>query len=1052
MSRRPARQETAGENRLRNAADVDAVILKIELLGGFRAVVRERELGARDWRSRRASRVVKLLALAPGHALHREQLCDQLWPEADPEDAANNLRQALHIARRTLRALPLSADQLLRSQDERIYLYPTERLWIDAEDFESAARAAHSATDPAVYWSAIERYSGALLPDDPYEDWAAARRESLASRYVSLLERVAGLHEERGEYPQAIAALRRLVAAEPASEAGHVRLMGLYARTGQRPLALRQYQRLADALARELDLAPEPATQELARAIAHGRFPRRPGDAAPIARSATPKTPPLTNLPHPLTSFVGREQEVDQIDRWLRNHRLVTLTGPGGMGKTRLALEAARRLVEHYPDGVWLVELAALADPALVPQAVADVLGIQIEGSHSPAATLIAALRDQAMLLVLDNCEHLIAACAELAGMLLGACPAIHVLATSREALGLPGEHRWPVPSLPLPPAESGLAVVAESEAVRLFVDRIRWHRPGFALTSENAGHVAAICRRLDGLPLALELAAARAAVLALPELAARLDDALGVLAGAGRRVPTRQQTLRTTLDWSYNLLTPPEQTLFRRLAIFAGGWTLAAAEGICPAGALAEPELLETLEHLMAKSLVQVDLNADQARYGLLEPVRQYATDLLTASGEADDLRERHAAYFIAFLEEIEPALVESRQASWLTQVDREHDNLRGALRWTLERGLPDVALQLGGMLWHYWELRWHSAEGLAWLQAALALPGGPRDAWRARAALGAGELARRILDFPRSAALLREALEIQRELGDADGIAWSLVYLAYTLGMAGDFEGARAPAEESLALFRASGDQLGVARALNTLAEDARLRGDYGVAAAYYREALTIDRQLGDPHGSAIRLHNLGYVALHEGDVRQAVRAFRESHQLHQALGYRSGPLSFLEGMAASASAAGAAEQAARLYGAWEANCRLPGTEFTLHPPDQREYDRYVARARDALGGQALAHAWESGRHLTLEQAVAEALAFAETLDQPARLTARERQVAALAAHGLTNHQIALKLDIAERTVDAHVAHILRKLALSSRRQLAARLTGSDPEPFAC
>jgi non-specific serine/threonine protein kinase len=736
----------------------------------------------------------------------------------------------------------------------------------------------------------------------------------------------------------------------------------------------------------------------------------------------------------------------------------VTLTGLGGIGKTRLALEVAWKGCEAYPDGVWLIELAALTDPALLPQTIAGTFGIQAEGARAPVDTLVTTLRDAALLLVLDNCEHLITACAGLVEILLDACPNLHILATSREALRLSGEFPWLVPSLPLPDPDAGLIELAENDAVRLFVDRVRWHRPGFALTQENAGVAGAICRQLGGLPLALELAAARAAFLALPQLADRLSDALDVLAGGSRSAPTRQQTLRATLDWSYALLGESEQTIFRRLAVFAGGWTLVEAESICASGQLAKHEILDLLGNLVAKSLVQVDLTRDEARYRLLEPVRQYAMSLLEASGEANSVRERHALYLLTFLEEIEPELSGPHQADWFSHLDREHDNLRAALRWALEQGEAETALRMCAVLWRFWGIRWHSAEGLAWLAEVRALPTAGHSASWARAALGGGELARRLLDFDRARALLEESLEVHRKLGDSAGIAWSQAYLANALGMAGDFHGSRAHAQAGLKLFRDLDDRLGIARTLNTLAEDARLCGDYTLAAQYYEEVLSLDRQLGDQQGIAIRLHNLGYVALHEGDMPRAVRSFRESYLLDQQLGYQTGALSFLEGMAAAASAAERPEQAARLYGAWEAHCARPGTEFKLHPPDQAEYDRSLERVRAAITEAALARAWTAGAKLTLDHAIAEALAFVEEIagtdsgisaGRAEPLTHREWEIARLVAQGLTNHQIADALQIAERTVDTHVSHILRKLRTSTRHQIATRLSQGDFEP---
>ncbi|HEX7103823.1 MAG TPA: BTAD domain-containing putative transcriptional regulator, partial [Nitrolancea sp.] len=455
--------------------------LRVQLLNGFQvAAGNEAPI---VWRSRKAAQLVKLLALAPDHGLYREQLLERLWPDSAPDVAANNLRHALHVARRALRTLPLDPMLILQTQGGRVYLYPPDRLWIDVNAFEMAARAARSATDPDVYWAAIDRYTGPLLPGEVYEDWAAFRREMLESTYLALLDDVAQLHEVRGEYPQALAALRRLIEVDPLHEAACVRIMQIYALTGRRSLALHQFRKLRQTLQQSLDVAPEPATQTLYVAIKDGQFPiPAPQDGnLPVAAFAVGQ--PVTNLPYAVSDFIGRARDISGITQLLAHRRLVTLTGPGGVGKTRLALEVAWKRVEAYPDGVWLIELATLIDPTLVPQTIAEVLGIQAEGARSPIDRLVTTLRDSTLLLVLDNCEHLIVACAHLVETVLNSCPHLHVLATSREALHLPGECPWPVSSLPLPNPHARRITLAENDSVRLFVDRVRWHQPGFAVT-----------------------------------------------------------------------------------------------------------------------------------------------------------------------------------------------------------------------------------------------------------------------------------------------------------------------------------------------------------------------------------------------------------------------------------------------------------------------------------------------------------------------------------------------------------------------------------------
>ena len=580
------RHSTAVLDRQPSAAPAPA--LHIHVLGGLRVTVAGTPVPTLAWQRRKAQNLVKLLALAPGHALHREEVLEQLWPELEPEAATNNLHQSLHAARRALGP----AARALQFQGERLVLCPVGPLWIDVAAFEAAAAAALTGADPAAYERALELYSGELLPEDRYEDWAAERREALRTTCRRLLTRLAALYEARGEPAAAITALERVVAAEPAHEEAHTGLMRLYAGTGQRAQALRQYGHLREALQRELDAEPDAAVQRLYQQILAGELaPDHGGAVSRCVAVGPPSTPPpAPHLPIPLTRFIGREREVGEVTGLLGGTRLLTLTGAGGSGKTRLALAVARALAEgpDYPDGVWLVELAPIADPELVPAAVATAVQVCEQPGRSLTDCLIGALRNQTVVLVLDNCEHLIDACALLAERLLSACPGLRILATSREALRVPGEMPWLVPALGLPAAATDpehlppLTELEQTAAVALFIDRVRLLRPGFALTPANAPTVIEICRRLDGIPLALELAAARAAVLSVEQLAARLDDALRLLVGGSRTAPTRQQTLRATLDWSYGLLEEPERTVLRRLAVFAGGWTVEAAEAVC--------------------------------------------------------------------------------------------------------------------------------------------------------------------------------------------------------------------------------------------------------------------------------------------------------------------------------------------------------------------------------------------------------------------------------------------------------------------------------------
>ncbi len=1032
-----------------------SVPLVVDLLGDFRLRAGGAELPASAWRSQRAASLTKLLALEPGHALHRERLCDLLWPTFEPDAAANNLRQALHQARATLQSLPLPAGSLLCNCGERLSLYPSGDIVTDVELFESTASLARQTNDPELYRRAIDAYHGRLLPDVLYEDWVEARREALSSLHAALLGDLGQLYQAHGDLPRALDVLQRLVAVEPTDEGAVVPLMRLLAISGRRSAALKHYRALEHVLAHELDATPGSATKEVFEAIRDGRI-------APVASVLTATaTPPVgllrCNLPSELSNFIGRGEEIGTIAALLAEHRLVTLTGPGGVGKTRLALEVGHRWLAERTDEVWLIELAPLTDPSALPQAIGGVLGISTEGPGGAVEALATALGGRRMLLILDNCEHLIAECVEVVAALLRRSEHLRVLATSRTALRLPGGQRWAMHPLAAPTIDAGLLELAKNDAVRLFVDRVRWRQPTFALSDENAADVAAICQRVDGIPLALELAAAKISVLTVSQLAARLSDALGLLTSENCTAPDRQQTLRATLDWSYALLNAEQQILFRRLAVFSGGWTIESVEAVCAGGQISERDVLGLLEQLVERSQVQVESADNAAWYRLLEPVRQYAAELLEASGEAEIVRVRHAAHVLDFVEDIEPALSGPSQTVWLGPLEREHGNIRSALGWALSRNDATTVLRLSCALARYWSLRWMSMEGLTWLESGLGLPTADRSALRARAARRAGELARQLVDFDRARSWLEEALDISRDIEDSDGAAWALILLADILEERGDWANVRAHAQQSLELFRADGDEVGIGRALNVLGEDARFAGDYSQAKHFYTEALEHYRTGGDHLRFAIQFHNLGYVALVEGDVSGAARSFRECYLLSRAAGYLGGSsLSFLEGMGAVASAGGRPREAVRLYAAFTAACACAETEFKLHQVDQVEYDRYLSRARDGLSPIAFSRFWMQGTALSREQAVAEALALAEELagerSLPATvgfgaLTGRERDVACLVADHLTNHQIALRLGLSERTVDTHVSHILHKLRVSTRGQIADLLRGGKP-----
>ncbi len=950
--------------------------MRIELLGGFRLVVGDAELPAAAWRSRNAALIVKRLALAPNHMLHRDQLADLLWPDTDAEAAANNMRQGLHVARRYLRELPLDQSLVLRSVNERVHLYPPERVQTDVKEFELAARAAFGSRDPDRFWFAVERYTGTLLPNDLYEDWTIQCRDELAATYRAVLAEVASLHETLHEIPLAIDALRRLVASEPTNEATHVRLMRLYAAHGRRSQALLQYQHLTSILTSTVDIEPESETRQLYLDIKNGTIPSRSSLSG--SNSLAPATTPASNLPIPVTTFLGREQELARLIEEIAKHRLVTLVGPGGIGKTRLAFEAARSLVGRYADGVWMVGLSGLDDGELVPQSVAAALGIELDERAEPEQAVADALRDRELLLLLDNCEHLIDACASLVQRLLHTCSGLSIMTTSREALRVRGERRWPVTPLPLPSTSDSLPKIARNDAVRLFVDRVRWHQTDFSVAEANAPSICQICRRLDGIPLALELAAARADVLTPRQLTERLEHTLDLLTGGDRTATPRQQTLRGALDWSYQLLSGEEQLLFRRLAIFAGGWTLEMAESVCSDDGIAANDVVRLLAQLGEKSLLQVDLSGDEARYRLLEPVRQFASERLHASGEVEILQERHARCCLALAEEAEPNLTGPNQAIWLNRVASEQDNLRAALVFFDASGDRGSALRLAGALGRFWWTQGYIAEGQRWLSRTLEATKGEYGAERMKAVNAAFTMAHRRGEYAVARSLAHECLMLAQQHDDRAGVGWALTQLGMVAAETGGDQ--QALLEQSLEIFREVGDTRGTAEVLNMLGEIKRTQGDDHIAAQLYEESLTLWQDLGDEQYISTVLHNLGRVAGHQGDFRQAASLLLDSLTGFQNLHINNGVALCLRGLAGVAVELDRLEVAARFLGAAEAISESTGV--VEDSADRAQTQSAVAAAQAGLEEAQFAASWTAGKALSMEAAIRDAVDFVDHL----------------------------------------------------------------------
>lgn len=704
------------------------------------------------------------------------------------------------------------------------------------------------------------------------------------------------------------------------------------------------------------------------------------------------------NLPQQLTSFIGREREITEAKRLLSAARLLTLIGAGGCGKTRLSLQVAADVLDQYPDGAWLVELAPISDPALVPQTVASVLGQREQAEQTILQTLTGHLKPKSLLLVLDNCEHLLAAAADLADGLLQNCPSLHVLATSREALGVAGEQRYPVPPLSLPDPKKlpPLEALPQYEAVTLFIERARLVQPAFAVTNANAPAVAQVCHRLDGLPLALEMAAARVRLLTPEQIMARLDDRFRLLTGGSRRSLPRQKTLQATIDWSYDLLDGREQAVLRRLSVFAGGWSLEATEAVCADESVAQGDIFDVLASLVDKSLVRSDPQEAEVRYLMLETVCQYTADRLKESGETEAVRARHRDWYMALAEEAELQLTGPQQSIWLSRLEMEHDNLRAAL--TFSEGQSEsveAGLRLSGALRQFWVIHGHFTEGRHRLGRALEqtrLRHGAGVAFpvaQAKALLAAGILAHYQDEQETAGKLTAGSLTIYRQLGDQKGVADALHGLGNVAFYQDDYQAAQRLAEESLTIKRRLDDQHGIAGSLNNLGQVADQQGDYAAARKLWLESLMIYRQLGDQKGIALSLSNLGEAACALGDYKAAREYSVESLTIDRALGDQRNVAISLNNLGEALYFEGDYEEAREVYDEGLRLCRHRGHQYGIASASNN-----LARVECALGNHGTARAF-SQESLTLYRELKYKKGIAYALEGSASLAHAEEQM---------------------------------------------------------
>ncbi|MGH2615480.1 MAG: LuxR C-terminal-related transcriptional regulator [Thermomicrobiales bacterium] len=791
-------------------------------------------------------------------------------------------------------------------------------------------------------------------------------------------------------------------------------------------------------------------------------------------------------IPTALTSFVGRKHDTAEVRRLLVSSRLVTLTGAAGCGKTRLALHVAAEMQHHDADDVHWVDLARLADPALVPQAVANVLHVSEQPGRPLVDGLLVALHDKQFLLVLDNCEHVLGACTDLVETLLRGTE-VSILATSREPLAVTGEMRYPLPPMALPPLTLPPVEMDQFDAIQLFVERARAVLPGFAMTPDNAAVVASICQQLDGIPLAIELASARVNVLTLEQIAARLDDRFGLLGAASHLTHSHHRTLRAAIDWSYDSLSTAEQVLLRRLSVFAGGCSLATVDAVCAGYGVARELVLDLLASLVNQSLVvAATLQPGEARYSLLETIRHYAREKLAASGEEPLIHDRHLQCFLQLTEETAPKLSGTCQHQWLDWLDGEYDNIRAALTWSLQSDRIEEGLRIAIAIYQFWTIRDAVQEGLSWLERLLAQAdarispvvrahalayasflagfrgntsaqlrygreaavlaeaagdeGKPALAW---ALAGQGYAARAAGDYQTEFALAKREIHIYREIGGAYLLGVSLSTCSFTAMSLGEYDAAHAMLDEGLTLLREAGNPYRIAMALNFAGDLARCEQQYVQAQTAYEESVSLLRELDAVRDLASALHNLGHTCLHLGDVERAHDHFRESMKLHQAQQNTPGVAECLIGFAALSVTRELFAAGAQLLAAAVA---IGGQRAaTAWPATRMEYEHNLALVRAGLTEPEFQAAQAAGRTFSLVQAVAYAqrlplntAAARGTRTGPHDLTVREREAAALIAQGKSNGEIADTLFVSKRTVEKHIAHILSKLELTNRAQI--------------
>lgn len=935
-------------------------MIEFRLLGevGARRAGRELPIGGR-----RQQALLAHLLLAAGRTIPADRLIEELWAGEPPDGAGATIRS--YVSR--LRAI-LGDDATIIARAGGYALdAPIDS--VDLVRFERLAREGRDALVAEQYRDAAERldralelWSGPPLSPIAEDGELRAAADRLTELRLTAVEDRIEARLSLGSAAEHVDELERLLVDQPYRERLWRLLMLALYRAERQADALAAYQRAWARLRDDLGIEPGEELRALEAAIVRQEVPR-------------PRTAGAANrLPSAMTAFIGRDDELTTLERLLLGEgRLVTLTGIGGVGKTRLALEGARRTAGRWPDGLWFVDLSALTEGPLVGRAVASAVGV-VEGSDASVVDRVAAhLGGTVALLVLDNCEHLRDAGADLARRLLTAAPRLRILATSREPLGVVGEVDLSVQPLATPVAHEDASGIESSDAVRLFLARAREARPGIGTDPATLEAAAAICRDLDGLPLAIELAAARVKAFSIAQVADRISDRFRFLVSWRRLAPDRHRTLKEAMDWSYDLLDVPEQALLRGLSVFAGGFTLQAVAAVCLDGD--EGAAVDRLGRLVDASLVIAEERSTAMRYRLLETVRQYAAEHLAAAGEEDALRSAHAAFFLAVAEATEPKLTGEHQAEAFGTLEIEHDNLRAALARLHASDDPELRLRLTTALSRFWYVRGYLAESRRWLERALEVVGDTPAPLRRRALTAAAAVALLQGDYDAGIDLSGRSLEAARETGDPKLIANGLSNLGAITLAAGDRPRARTLLEEAVELARTIDDTRIAALAINNLGDLALTEGDYGRARPLFDESLGLLRARGDTTNIARSLFNVGSTELMLGDTEGAAARYRESVAFGREAGDKEDLAWCLLGLAGVAARDGEGPRAAALLGAAAALLEEMGAAFK--PFERHLHDDTATRALALAGAEAFERERGRGATLSLDEAIDEAIA---------------------------------------------------------------------------